>query len=388
MFRRAALALADRVWTGQRKTRIRLQQWSVTVAIYVGSGAAMGAGAAAGWLPVLAWQGWCIFVLLGLSSFYVAIRSGWSERFVDGAMTDWQTVFAVLTAVWGYAMCGDVRSPTLLPLMVILSFGAFSLSWRRIAVLTAFTLVAVAATMVALHRLQPGVLDPRVDIANFVAATVMLPAISVLAGLLGSLRRRLRQQRAELTAALARIHELAVTDDLTQLPNRRHAQALLDDERQRCQRSGRAYAVALVDIDHFKRINDVHGHPAGDTALQAFAVHARSCLRANDVLARWGGEEFLVLMPDTALAAAYEAIDRLRSEVCRTTAQAVAPGLPMTVSAGVAEGTAGEPAGELLARVDRALYAAKQRGRNRVVCDRGGVLRAAPEAACAAAALS
>jgi diguanylate cyclase (GGDEF)-like protein len=375
------LPLADWLWGVERKTRIRLQQWSVTFAIYTASAVAMGAGVAVGWLPLLPWLGWCGFVGGGLGLFYAAIRSGWSQRYADGALTEWQTGFGVLAVCWGYAMCGHLRSATLLSMMVILTFGAFSMDWRRQAALTAFALTAFAATITAMHRLGSTPLDLRLDIANFAIAAIMLPASSVVAGLMGALRRRLHQQRGEVEAALARIHELAHQDDLTGLPNRRQAQRLLEQERTRVARSGRGFAIAMVDIDHFKRINDVHGHDAGDRALHQFAQHASAALRANDVVARWGGEEFLLLMPETRLADALEALERLRRHVQQGTLHEPAAELRLTVSCGVAESAPGESVADLVARADRALYIAKRQGRNRVI-------GAPPQAAAEAAALS
>jgi diguanylate cyclase len=356
------------LWGDDPKTRIRLQQWSVVVAIYLGSMLVIGVWVAAGWLSARAFALWCTLVVGGLGSFYAAIRSGWSRRFVDGAMTEAQIAFAVVTVLWGYATAGDMRSPTLFPLMVILTFGAFSLGWRRMFALAGLSLAAMAATMGGMHHVAaPGRLDWRVDIANLMIAAVMLPASSAVAGLLGALRRRMRQQRAELTAALERIQELAIRDELTTLANRRHAQTLLEVERRRSARSGRPHVVAIVDVDHFKRINDSQGHGEGDKALQRFAIDAVALLRAHDVVARWGGEEFLILMPETTLATACDAMERLREAVAAAPPPGGGP--PFTVSVGVAESRPHEPVLELVARADRALYVAKRRGRDRVVAD-------------------
>jgi diguanylate cyclase (GGDEF)-like protein len=360
-------APAQLLWGTDRKTRIRLHQWSITCVIYGASAAAMAFGVQQGVLDagaLLAWEG---FVLAGLSAFYGLLRSGWTTRFADGALTEWQIGFGVMTVLWGYRMCGDVRSATLFPLMVILMFGAFSLTWRRMLWLTLAALAALAAVMVAMHRESPGRFDARLDVANFLIVAIMLPATSVLAVLLAALRRHLQAQRSELKTALARIQDLATRDGLTGLTNRRHAQQLLELERQRAERSGRAFSLALIDLDHFKRVNDAHGHAGGDQALCAFAEAALATMRAPDTVARWGGEEFLLLMPQTEPEQAGCAVERLRRRVQALELPAAAGTLKFTLSAGAATHRPSEPVTETLARADRALYEAKAAGRNRVV---------------------
>jgi diguanylate cyclase (GGDEF)-like protein len=205
---------------------------------------------------------------------------------------------------------------------------------------------------------------------------VMLPAVGMLAGQLSRLRERLRQQKTELGDALARIQDLATRDDLTGLANRRHITAMLEQEHARCARSGQPFCVAVLDIDRFKRVNDAHGHAVGDEVLRWFAAAGRAELRDADLLARWGGEEFLILLPDTPLLLARLCVERLRSAVATMPIELAGLGqgtpagtlrLSITVSGGLAEYFPQESVGELVARADRALYDAKDQGRDRVV---------------------
>ena len=126
------------------------------------------------------------------------------------------------------------------------------------------------------------------------------------------MRDRLRRQKLELEAALAHIHRLATHDDLTGLVNRRHMQELLENERMRLERSEQDWCVALIDLDHFKSVNDAHGHAIGDEVLRALSRHAHTLIRRTDVLARWGGEEFVLLLPNTAMGMASTSLERLR----------------------------------------------------------------------------
>jgi diguanylate cyclase (GGDEF)-like protein/PAS domain S-box-containing protein len=162
------------------------------------------------------------------------------------------------------------------------------------------------------------------------------------------------------------------SDHLTGVANRRGFFHAAELELGRARRSPRPVALALFDLDHFKRVNDTHGHPGGDVVLRAFAQALRTTFRAVDVVARLGGEEFAVLLPSTDMAQACAVARRLLATVAGLTVQVEGAAVTFTVSAGVALWMPQEPqAGsidDLLKRGDRALYAAKAAGRNRVVC--------------------
>jgi diguanylate cyclase (GGDEF)-like protein/PAS domain S-box-containing protein len=165
-----------------------------------------------------------------------------------------------------------------------------------------------------------------------------------------------------------RLRELAMHDELTALYNRRHFIELADSELTRVRRTGTPLSLAMVDIDHFKRVNDFFGHAVGDLALKELANAMRETLRGSDVPARYGGEEFVILLTDTALEGALSVTERLRERVGRTEVHAGRDRVArFTISAGVAELTAGESLDSLLARADEALYRAKAEGRNRTL---------------------
>ncbi len=162
-------------------------------------------------------------------------------------------------------------------------------------------------------------------------------------------------------ATFARLAETARRDELTGLLNRRAWDEQLGQELARSARSGRSLSLALIDLDHFKRFNDTHGHQAGDRLLAEAAAGWRSALREGDVLARYGGEEFGLLLVDCELEDARVAVERV---LARTP-------LGQSASAGVAQWNRVEVAGSLVARADAALYDAKERGRARVEVRRG-----------------
>ena len=158
----------------------------------------------------------------------------------------------------------------------------------------------------------------------------------------------------------------ATHDALTGLFNRRHVEDVLRKEVERAERHARPLAVAILDADLFKRINDTHGHQTGDEVLRAISARCRSSLRANDVLGRYGGEEFVVVFPETRLDEAGAVAERLRAAVAEHPIEVGGDALGVTVSIGLAAHAPGQGMDKLLQRADAALYTAKQDGRNLV----------------------
>ncbi len=161
---------------------------------------------------------------------------------------------------------------------------------------------------------------------------------------------------------------LSLTDPLTQLPNRRHFDQRLSQEVERARRYGNDLCVALCDVDHFKAVNDRLGHNAGDEVLKAVASFLEQHLRDADFVARWGGEEFAVLLPETTLEGAVEVLDRLRVGLAARDWPRLAT--PLTASFGVTPFGVGDSSADAVRRADGALYESKQGGRNKVTARR------------------
>ncbi|MFC5848944.1 GGDEF domain-containing protein [Deinococcus petrolearius] len=177
--------------------------------------------------------------------------------------------------------------------------------------------------------------------------------------LVGATMMLLQAVMSQRHAAMLAAQVAATQDALTGLANRRAAEEHL----LALQASGRAYALVLFDLDHFKRINDEHGHAVGDQVLRACAAHALRTLPTGALAARWGGEEFLLVLPEPLLGDCPRLIETLRASL---TAQPVGPVGPVTASFGVAHGRPGESSTALLDRADAALYRAKAAGRDTV----------------------
>ena len=355
--------------------RVRLLHWLIAGLVYLCTALLLLNGIRQGWMRAGAMAAWSAFVGLVLVAGYAALRSGWSERFADPALTVWQLSMGVIAVSWGYVICGPMRTSALLPLMFIFAFAAYSLRYRQIACLTFFAVAGLVVAIVIRQALAPWIPDPgpvpplQVDINNLLMILVVLPALALVAAWLSALRTRLQAQRAALESALADVERLAVVDELTGLPNRRAMMDTLARSATHARRGLLPFCVAMLDLDHFKKINDSLGHATGDAVLKRFAVVMSEALREGDVLGRWGGEEFLVVLPGATPSVAQAVLVRMQA----AGRDALLPDRAVTFSAGVTAYRDAEPVEAMLARADKALYAAKAAGRDRVeLADDGG----------------
>jgi len=203
---------------------------------------------------------------------------------------------------------------------------------------------------------------------------VIFLCLAVAGVVLGRLLIRLQHGRRELAVTNADLAEankdlalLARIDKLTGVYNRRHIEEQIDILLHAAVRDRAPLSVLMLDVDHFKAVNDIEGHEVGDRALRCMATAIRIALRPGDVFGRWGGEAFLVLLPGTAAEVAQLIGERLRSHVAATpVASDDGRRLPMTVSVGLAVADSHDVLGTLVARADAAMYRAKSAGRNRV----------------------
>lgn len=359
----------DWMLTTDKRQRIRLAMSGLAALLMVFCLVVMNSVAAAGLASTSEVRVWTACSVLGLIAVYAAIRSGWSRRFKDPALTLAQILYAITCCAAAFVIAGPARGVTLPILAIILMFGIFGLTTRQMLGVLVYSLVAfgVASGVVA-ARDEPDY--PTVVAAAYVGmVVVVLLSSTFLTTRVQSTREHLRRQKAELAQALEQIRQLATHDDLTGLLNRRAMLDRMQIEQHRSLRSGSPLLIAQLDIDHFKAVNDTHGHAAGDLVLQRFADTVRRNVRDTDVLARWGGEEFVLLLCDTPAADAVALMERLRQAVQAMQVPVPQGGGPITVtvSIGLARHTPADPLAGTLERADQALYAAKAGWRNRVV---------------------
>lgn len=305
------------------------------------------------------------FVFIG--GFYGIIRSGLNRRFADPTLAMPQTIMAQSLIAAGYSMTGPVHGATVIMLSLVMVFGMFSLRPQAVRAACIYTVTLMGLVMVWCATHQPLHYPARQEVFNFALTAIVMLAISQLSGQLTEMRTRLKTQKIALEGALAHIKEMAARDELTGLPNRRRMMTLLQEHATRHARGGPRFFVCIIDLDHFKHINDSYGHAAGDAVLRAFATQAQVVLRTTDMIGRWGGEEFLLLLPESAPGDPALGVARLRDSLANMPASQSLPGVRVRFSAGLARYEDGEPIDQAIERADRALYAAKSAGRNRSV---------------------
>ncbi len=299
---------------------------------------------------------------------YGLLRSKWGRSVNDRALLTWHLHVCLVFVAWGYVIGGEGRPVALLLLLLMLSFNAFladAALMRRLG-LTSALVFGLAMVRVAVNE-EATRLGPALQLVYFMVLMVMLLCLTVMIQQLDKLRRKSRERKQELLLALSRIGEMATRDELTGLFNRRHMLEWLHTEKQRCQRQGRTFCLGLIDLDHFKNINDRHGHAVGDEALTHAAHALAKGLRETDLIARWGGEEFLVVFTDTDCASAQVVVDRIRQEMSRSMVSASVPDLSLSFSAGLTTFKPEELLTRAMDRADRALYLAKASGRGRTL---------------------
>jgi diguanylate cyclase (GGDEF)-like protein len=324
------------------------------------------------WNGTVSWTvaGWFFVLSVGSTGFFLlSVLRGWNLRFKNRWL-----LWAQLLANYLIQLVFIIAAPRLW--MIFLASSLVSFNYAMLG----FTpqqfrwtwLGFGATTALALWIGRERFAYPELTGLNIVLMWLFfflaVRRLSLIGMQFSTLRDELSQRNKQLTLSLARIQELASHDDLTGAFNRRHFMELLQDERERSHRTQQPYSVALFDLDHFKAINDRFGHAAGDSVLRDFCTLVQAHMRVTDRFARWGGEEFVLLMPvTTPVESASLAVERIRSAVAAhawTGIAALPADFRLTVSAGVATSVAGEPVEALVARADTALYQAKRAGRN------------------------
>ncbi|SEK65739.1 GGDEF domain-containing protein [Halomonas daqiaonensis] len=273
----------------------------------------------------------------------------------DGIMTNFSSIVAASMALYLFI---PNRIPWMLACNAYL-FGGFLISmvlWSPLPggvlvnylLLLGFVNLLCWLTVFRIHRLQ------RAQFANLLEER--------------SNNQRLKEEIEERNQLERRLRHIARTDELTGITNRRRFFELAERERRRAQRDGSPLSLCMVDIDYFKSINDIHGHAIGDLALTVVAARCQSVLRESDIIGRYGGEEFVIALPQANLITAREISERLREAVCLTPVEVKGVLLDLTVTVGISRVGDGETSIDPgLLRADRALYTGKERGRNCLV---------------------
>jgi diguanylate cyclase len=306
----------------------------------------------------------CAIVTAVIFGFLIVFRLGLNLRFADPSLTVIQLLAAVFTMLFVVYRAPDTRLAFTAFFFVALMFGMLRCSAEKLAVLG---LVSLAALAMVIWRRYSDNHDGemlRLDMLQFLVVALTFPWFVFIGGRV----KRLQRDLLEVNIKLEDIEEKARHDDLTGVYNRRALMVAMEESEQRANASGEPLSICVIDLDLFKRYNDEFDHLSGDRVLQTFAQSVRDGLRSTDIFGRYGGDEFVQILPHTALAGAMLDAERLRNRI-KTLEIPLARSMgPLTVSVGVAQYRPGETIVQTFARADGALYKAKQLGRNRVEC--------------------
>lgn len=309
------------------------------------------------------------FLLVGLSNgvFFVIFHTGANKRFRDPSLTLPQMIMGLFFALLAIYHTGAARGIMLMVFLVVFIFGVFRLRAHQFLGLTAMVLSIYGAMIMFQTRLRPMPIDPVIEWLSWIMLGAVLIWFSMVGGHINKLRACLTKSNAELTRAMDTIEQLAIRDDLTQVYNRRHIFTIMQHAKALADRRNTAFCICMLDLDHFKEVNDAYGHQKGDVVLKTIAQTIQANIRDMDHMGRYGGEEFILVLTSPKVEDARVCVERIR-QVC---AQLTYPGLPetcrVTVSAGVALYRWNESLDQLIYRADDAVYRAKAQGRNTVV---------------------
>lgn len=316
---------------------------------------------------------WWVVALIGLAQgvFVGLFLSSANLRFADPTLLQPQMLVAIVSLSVLMPFLAQIRGCLLVFYVPIMLFGVFKLPLKTLMAYALLAFSGFAAMTYYQVLAQPQQAPVSALLQGFVLALLLL-WLCLFASYTQRLRRRMHQRRYAMQAhhhtlrgMMRELEDLAATDELTGLYNRRHFLRMAKRELHGMT-APQQHGLALLDLDLFKRINDVHGHAAGDQVLQAFASIALACLRDGDVVARYGGEEFVLLLPNADAEQLSKCCERLRLAFSRS--QPLGSKLvDLSVSIGMTFLCVDDDLEGALHRADQALYQAKREGRNRCV---------------------
>ncbi|MEY4564696.1 MAG: hypothetical protein RLZZ618_3973 [Pseudomonadota bacterium] len=309
-----------------------------------------------------------LYVLIGWTVcglVCMAIASGRTSHLKDPSLAVVQSLTGMAICVAGAIMFPQVGIVYLMILFTVFLSATYRMSKTYLNVTWFVVSLCFGTAMLwgDRHFQIPHASFSEQAVAWFCFATTL--ARCTLLSLVNTGHNKLLSHRGkQMKDTLAKIERLANYDELTNALNRRSLMRLVAEEIDRAERTGHTFSVALFDLDRFKSINDTLGHLIGDRTLRRFADEVHTHQRNTDRFGRYGGEEFLLIMPETPTSEGEQAVERLRECLAGTDWTTVSPTLNVTFSAGLATHQPGETAEQLLARADHGLYGAKDAGRN------------------------
>ena len=320
----------------------------------------------AGFMEWQAIAGFLIIIPIINIALYIFFRTGLNLKMADPSLTAIQMSSAILLVMYAMYFAHETRGVLLLIYVIILLFGIFRLNTRSFFYVSIFTMLTYGGDIALLQIYRPQGVNFNIEYLQWGVLALVLVAFSIIGGYISSLRQNLSISKSEQAKSIEIIREMAIRDGLTGLYNRRHVLELLDREKNRSSRGGGIFCLAMLDIDHFKNVNDTYGHQAGDAVLQAVATTMKTTMRNTEFCARYGGEEFLIVLTQTGINGALIGAERVRTQIEKILFPDIGSDFKITISIGLSEYKMREDVDDIIARADEALYRAKNGGRNRV----------------------
>jgi diguanylate cyclase (GGDEF)-like protein len=306
----------------------------------------------------------CAIVATLIVGVFIVFRLGLNLRLADPSLTVFQLLSAVFTMLFVVYHAPDSRLAFTAFFFVAFMFGMLRCSGTKLSVLGLISLAAFALVIWRRYGDNHDAEMLRLDVLQLVVIAITFPWFVFIGGRV----KRLQRELLDVNIRLEDIEEKARRDDLTGVYNRRALMVAMEGATERARATGEPLSICVIDLDFFKRYNDEFDHLTGDRVLQVFAQAVRNGLRSTDIFGRYGGEEFIQILPHTGLAGAMLDAERLRKRIRTLDIPFARSTGPLTVSVGVAQYRPGETIVQTFARADEALYRAKQLGRNRVEC--------------------
>lgn len=299
--------------------------------------------------------------------FLYWVWSGGSAKYADPSMTMPFLLLGVTYISAGLYIAPVNRDVVLLYYLTAIPYGVFQLTWQKFLWLTAYIMFTYIGVMIftVLSSDSSMVWTWPGEMVIATALLFSLLSFSLLGREMTVLRQAYRQKNHELRSALAQIEELAVTDELTGLFNRRYLLAELGKVQARAEREKMEFSVAFIDIDFFKKINDTHGHSIGDRVLAELAGVLKESVREVDTVARYGGEEFVIVFNALNLEQGKQILERINETIISRSFSEIQ--IRLGISAGITQYIPKETIDQLLFRADSLLYQAKHSGRGQII---------------------
>lgn len=303
----------------------------------------------------------------GNSLYMWLVFSGRTAHLREPVLTVPVALWLTATLLASAYFVDSFRVSVVMLFFMVMLLASFREGFLTLAGLALFAVVGYLVVVALAIRNKSMELQWSIEVLQWFIFTVTCIGFVMTGALIHRLRWRLSMKNEELAEALEEVREKAIRDELTGLFNRRHVMEVLEQQQALANSGDYGFSICYLDLDHFKPINDRYGHGVGDEVLTRFAGIARASLREADYIGRLGGEEFVLMLPNTDCAEAARVAERLRSALENTDFSDLVPELQVTVSAGLAQYRPGETLDTMMARADACLYEAKEAGRNRMV---------------------